>query len=129
MSIPTGITHSESVVVSEANLASAVGSGLVDVYATPMLVALCELAASNCVKPHLEAGEVTVGTKVDVEHSAASVTGMRVTATATVTAVDRRRVDFSLVVTDEAGEVGKGVHTRFVVDKEKFMAKALARKA
>ncbi|MCC8115630.1 MAG: thioesterase family protein [Planctomycetes bacterium] len=129
MSIPTGTAHSESVVVSEANLASAVGSGLVDVYATPMLVALCELAASNCVKPHLEAGEVTVGTKVDIEHSAASVTGMRVTATATVTAVDRRRVDFSLSVVDEAGEVGKGVHSRFIVDREKFIARAAARKA
>ncbi|MCD7895756.1 MAG: thioesterase family protein [Planctomycetaceae bacterium] len=129
MSIPTGTAHSESVVVSEANLASAVGGGLVDVYATPMLVALCELAASNCVKPHLEAGEVTVGTKVDIEHSAASVTGMRVTATATVTAVDRRRVDFSLSVVDEAGEVGKGVHSRFIVDREKFIARAAARKA
>lgn len=129
MTIPVGISHSESVVVDASNIASAVGSGLVDVYATPMMIALLELAAAKCVESHLEPGMVTVGVNVDVTHSDATPIGMKVTAVATVSAVDRRRVDFEIVVSDDAGEVGRGVHTRFVVDKEKFTQKALAKKA
>lgn len=129
MDIPVGTSHSETVTVDQSNVASAVGSGLVDVFATPMMVALLELASARCIEPYLDQGNVSVGTHVDVEHSGATPPGMKVTATATVTAVDRRRVDFSILVVDEAGEVGKGVHTRFVVDKAKFTQKALAKKA
>ncbi len=129
MDIPTGQSHSESTIVNETNIASAVGSGLVDVFATPMMVALIELAAARCLEPHLDADSVSVGTHIDVEHSGATPIGMRVTATATITEVDRRRVVFSVVVQDEAGEVGRGVHTRFVVDRAKFMARAAAKKS
>lgn len=128
MEIPVGSSHTESVIVDETNVASAVGSGLVDVYATPMMVALLELTAARCLQPMLDEGMVSVGTHVDVEHSGATPIGMRVKATATVTEVDRRRVVFSVVVTDDAGEVGRGTHTRFIVDSEKFMAKALAKR-
>ena len=129
MSIQEGAFHSETVVVDEQNIASAVGSGLVDVFATPMMIALLELAAARCIEKFLDPGMVSVGTHVDVEHSGATPVGMKVTATATVTAVDRRKVDFDIVIRDEAGEVGRGSHTRFVVDKAKFTEKALAKKA
>ena len=127
MGIEAGMSHTESVIVNKGNIASAVGSGLVDVFATPMMVALLELAASQCIASALEAGQVSVGTHVDVEHSGATPVGMRVSATATVTAVERRRVDFEVVVKDEVGEVGRGRHTRFIVDKAKFMEKAQAK--
>ena len=127
MTIPVGATHTEAVVVDKSNIASAVGSGLVDVFATPMMVALLELAAARCIEPYLDAGMVSVGTRVDVEHSGATPLGMTVSATATVTAVDRRRVDFAVTVADDVGEVGKGVHSRFVVDKAKFTEKAMAK--
>lgn len=125
--IPVGKTHSEQVVVGESNVASAVGSGLVDVFATPMMVALLELAAAKCIEPLLDEGDVSVGTHIDVEHSGATPKGMTVTAAATVTAVDRRKVEFQVVVSDDKGEVGRGSHTRFVVNREKFMQKALAK--
>lgn len=127
MEIKTGMTHTAETVVDKTNIASAIGSGLVDVFATPMMIALLELAASECIKPCLDAGQASVGGHVNVSHSAATPLGMTVTATATVTAVDRRRVDFDVSVRDEAGEIGKGTHTRFIIDKEKFMQKTAER--
>lgn len=128
MDIEIGATHKEEVMVDESNIASKVGSGLVDVFATPMMVALLELASARCIERFLDDGQVSVGTRVDVEHSGATPIGMKVTAVAKVSAVDRRRVDFSVVIEDEAGEVGRGVHTRFIVDKAKFTEKANAKK-
>ena len=124
MEIKTGTVYTAETVVDKTNIASALGSGLVDVYATPMMVALLELAASECIKPFLEPGQVSVGGHVNVSHVAATPVGMKVTATATVSAVDRRRVDFHVTMRDKAGEIGSGTHTRFIVDKDKFTAKA-----
>lgn len=128
MDIPVGASHTETVMVDETNVASAVGSGLVDVFATPMMIALMEMAAARCLAKFLDEGIVSVGTRVDVEHSGATPIAMRVFATVTVAAVDRRRVDFDVVVTDETGEVGRGTHTRFIVDKAQFTEKALAKR-
>lgn len=127
MEIKIGTSHTEAVAVDGDNIASSVGSGAVDVYATPAMVALLELAAARCLEPFLDEGLSSVGVRVDVGHSAATPIGMKVTATATVAAVDRRRVEFDIVVTDEAGEVGRGRHTRVVVDRERFMEKAVCR--
>ncbi len=129
MTIPTGISHQESVTVDAGNVATAVGSGRVEVFATPMLVALMEAAASRCLEKHLEPGTVTVGTDISIQHSAATPVGMTVTATATVTGADRRLVHFAVSARDETGEVGRGTHTRCVVELEKFMAKARAKGA
>lgn len=127
MNIPIGAQHTSSLLVEESNLASAVGSGLVRVFATPMMIALLELAASECIKPFLEEGMVSVGGHVNVSHTAATPPGMQVRATATVTAVEGRKVAFSVRICDDEGEVGGGTHTRFVVDKEKFTARAYAK--
>lgn len=127
MSIPVGASHSETTIVDASNLASSLGSGLVDVFATPMMILLCENAASKCVAQYLDDGQATVGTHVDIEHSGATPPGMRVTADATVTAVDRRRIEFVVVVNDEVGEVGRGTHVRFIIDKKKFTEKAIAK--
>ncbi len=127
MPIPIGISHLESVTVDAGNVATAVGSGAVEVFATPMLVALMEAAASRCLDNYLEPGTVTVGTDLNIQHSAATPVGMKVTATATVTGVDRRLVHFAVAARDDAGEVGRGTHTRCIVDREKFLAKARAK--
>lgn len=124
MQITAGLSHSESTTVDQNNVASAVGSGLVEVFATPMMVALLEKAAAACIAPCLEDGQASVGTHINVSHSGATPIGMAVTATATVTLVDRRRVEFEVVVRDEAGEVGRGTHTRFVIDRDRFLQKA-----
>ncbi len=128
MDIPVGASHAETVMVDGTNVASAVGSGLVDVFATPMMIALVELTAARCLEKRLDAGVVSVGTHIDIAHSSATPIAMRVTALVTVAAVDGRKVDFDVVVNDEAGEVGRGRHTRFLVDREKFMAKVMEKK-
>ncbi len=128
MDIPVGTAHAETVMVDGTNVASAVGSGLVDVFATPMMIALVELTAARCLEKRLDQGMVSVGTHVDIAHSSATPIAMRVTAKVTVAAVDGKRIDFDVLVTDEVGEVGRGRHTRIAVDKEKFMGKVLAKR-
>ena len=124
MPIEVGMSFTAAAVVDKTNLASTVGSGSIDVFATPMMIALMESAASACIAGCLEPGQSSVGTKIDVSHTAATVAGMKVTATATVTAVDRRRVDFKVTAHDDCGEIGSGTHTRFIIDVNKFMEKA-----
>lgn len=127
MEIKIGSAYTAATTVNRGNIASAVGSGLVDVFATPMMIALLEQAAARCIEPFLDEGQSSVGTHVNVSHSDATPIGMEVSATATVREVDRRRVEFDIVVRDEAGEVGRGNHTRFIIDKEKFTQKANAK--
>ena len=109
--------------VSDKNTARAVGSGSLDVFSTPMMVALMEQAACDALVGAIDADSTTVGVSISVEHKAATVRG-KITATAKVVAVDGRRVDFELSASDESGEIGTGVHSRFVVNVEKFLAKA-----
>jgi len=113
--------------VDSSNIASAIGSGLADVFATPMMVALMELAAAECLTPYLEPGMSSVGTQIAVSHSSATPMGMTVTAAATVTAVAGRQVEFQMHASDDRGEIGSGSHTRFVVQTERFMEKAAAK--
>ena len=76
------------------------------------------------VASHLDEGSSTVGTHLDIAHSAASPVGIEVTCETELVEVDRRRLVFSVVVRDSVGEVGSGTHERFIVDNSKFMSKA-----
>ena len=125
--IETGIKgHREQIVTPEMS-AARVGSGLVDVFATPMLVALIEQTCYESVLPHLEEGQGTVGTLVNVSHLSATPIGKRVWCDSELTEVDRRRLVFCVKAYDEAGLIGEGTHERFVIDTEKFMAKICAK--
>jgi predicted thioesterase len=106
------------------NTAQALGSGTVPVYATPALVALLEEAAVNALRPVLDAGKTSVGTRIDISHLAATPIGMAVSAQATLTAVDGRRLTFAVRADDEAELIAEGVHERVVVDEERFLARA-----
>lgn len=99
------------------------GSGLVEVYATPAMVALMEKTCLRSVVDQLPEGHGTVGTKINVTHSKATPVGMRVECASELVEVDRRRLVFTVVARDEEGEIGKGTHERFIIDTEKFMAK------
>lgn len=114
--------------VQEGNVASAVGSGLLPVFATPQLVALMEGAACRVLEGELPEGSTTVGTRIDVQHTAATPIGMRVRAEATVTAVEGRKISFQIEAFDDVGSVGTATHERFVVDSARFMQKAEAKK-
>lgn len=127
MSITVGLKGRSDTVVTEHNTANAIGSGLVPVFATPYMIALMENAAANSLLPYLAEDEGTVGTHLDVAHTSATPIGMKVWAEAELTAVDGRRLVFSVAAYDEAGQIGHGTHERFVIAPSKFMAKAQAR--
>jgi fluoroacetyl-CoA thioesterase len=91
-----------------------------DIFSTPNLVLLLEEAAIEALAPYLREDQASVGTKVEVAHTAATLLGQTVTATATVTEVDRRRVVFSITVVDDVEEIGSGTHERFIVDVPGF---------
>lgn len=118
-----GLTGEAVMAVAVGNTAVEVGSGSVPVFATPMLVALMENAAINALEGHLPEGQTTVGTKVEVAHTAATPIGMTVTARAELVEADGKRLLFKVTAADNAGPVGQGVHERFVVDLEKFLAR------
>ena len=107
--------------------AARVGSGLVDVFATPMMVALIEQTCYESVLPYLEEGQGTVGTLVNVSHLSATPIGKRVWCESELTEVDRRRLVFCVKAYDDCGLIGEGTHERFVIDTAKFMEKLKAK--
>jgi len=112
-----------SAAVNEKNTAKAVSSGSLDVFATPMMIALMERAACECLSDCLDEGLTSVGSLVNVKHTKASPIGAEVTATARIEFVFGRRVEFSVTASDSSGEIGNGTHIRNIVDAERFMRK------
>jgi fluoroacetyl-CoA thioesterase len=100
---------------------------LPQVFATPMLITCMENAALNAIRQYLDPGESAVGTAIDVRHLAATPVGHEVTATAEVTAVDGRRIEFTVSARDETEEIGRGTHERAVVDMMRIAAKLKAK--
>ena len=128
MKLETGICGEQSVRVSAENTAKTMGSGTLDVFATPALVALAEKTCWQSVAPALEAGSGTVGTKLELEHTAPTPVGMTVTCHSELVAVEGRKLTFKVTLADEKGPVGGGTHERFIIFEEKFAAKAEAKK-
>jgi fluoroacetyl-CoA thioesterase len=118
--IRPGVSGTSELRVAPENSARHLGSGSVDVLATPELVRLAERAAVAAVDPLLPAGSATVGTRVEVEHLAPTPLGMRVVARAELVAVEGRRLTFAVEVRDERELVGRGQHERVIVDLERF---------
>ncbi len=118
-----GLKYESTTVVSAANTATTLGSGDMDVFATPAMVALMENAAMLAVRDHLPEGSATVGTQISTSHLKASPLGASITASAELIEVDSRRLTFAVKAWDEKGTIGEGTHTRFVVDRERFLSK------
>ena len=121
--IEIGLSYTSQLVVGEQNTAIAMGSGDLPVLATPAMMALMENAAMLAVAPHLPEGSTTVGGHIAASHLRPTAVGQKVTATATVTAVDGRKIEFA--VTAHCGEtlLGEGTHTRFIIDCDRFLAR------
>ncbi len=115
-----GLKGESSIVVSDEHTAPHVGSGVVPVLATPVMVNLLEAAALAAVEKHLPRGYQTLGTVLNVRHFAATPVGMKVTASAELTAVNGRTLVFRLSAEDEAERIGEGTHERVVVNVERF---------
>ena len=121
--LQTGIKGKIELTVTKDKCAGAIGSGELDVFATPSMIALIEEAAWKSVVPYLQPGEGPVGTALDVRHVAATPVGLQVTCETELTLVDRRRLVFDVKVYDAFGLVGEGTHERFIIQYEKFMKK------
>jgi predicted thioesterase len=123
MTLNTGLTGEATTVVVHENTAAAVGAGGVEVFGTPMMIALMENAAWRAVADHLDEGDVTVGTLVNVKHLAATPLGQHVRASAELVEIDRRRLVFKVEAHDEKRKIGEGFHERFIVHLEQFLQK------
>ena len=125
--LQTGIKGKQTIVVTPAQTAAYYGSGALEVFATPAMVALLEETAWRSVQPYLEEGQATVGTRVDIRHLAATPLGGKVTCESELVEIDRRRLVFKVEVFDEKTKVGEGIHERFVTQSDKFLAAANAK--
>lgn len=127
--ITIGQTYTKEMIVEEKDLAVRVGSGEVEVFATPMMIALMEHVAAMCLKQFLDEGETSVGVMMNTTHDAATPCGMKVSASATITAVDRKKVKFQVIAKDEKDVIGVCEHARVIVNKEKFETRAKSKNA
>jgi predicted thioesterase len=124
--IPAGLANRYEIVPRAGHTAAAVGNVGVTVVATPFLIGCLELAAQGAILPYCEAGEVTVGTRIEVDHLAAALPGKLVTADARVAAVEGRRVLFEVEARQGSRVLMRGRHGRAIVKLEKLLARAAA---
>ena len=122
-----GICGKQTITVTEEMTAKAMGSGALDVFATPCMIALMENTAFESVQAELEEGCGTVGTALNVKHVAATPVGMKVTCDTELIKVDGRALTFLVKAYDACGLIGEGEHERFIISEEKFQAKTDAK--
>ncbi len=118
-----GMAHTSTVTVCKENLAVTMGSGDMEVLATPAMVALMENAAMRCVAAELPEGSSTVGGMIQTSHLKPSAPGAVIEATATLTQIEGRKLTFKVEAKDNGQLIGEGIHLRFIVDKAKFLSK------
>ena len=119
-----GLIGEATLVVATPHTARHLGSGGVDVLATPIMIALMEGAARTLVDSKLDSGQMSVGVNLNVTHLAATPLGMRVTARAKLLAVEGRKLTFEVEAYDEREKIGEGTHTRAIINLDRFMARA-----
>lgn len=124
-----GMTGSARTVATEDKLATRVGSGTVDVFASPSMIALMEAAAVDCVEALLPEGFVTLGTHLDVTHASPTPPGFTVSSQATLDKVEGRKLTFTVTAHDGQERIGGGTHTRIIVDTPRFLARLAAKTA
>ena len=120
-----GLTHTSRLTTADTHSARHWGSGALDVFSTPAMAALMENAAMNAVNQALPEGSDTVGTQLNISHLRATPIGEPIEATALLRVVEGRKLEFDVTASDSRGEIGRGTHTRFVVDREKFLKKIM----
>lgn len=122
--LKTGLKGKETTIVDESNTAKTMGSGTLDVFATPAMTALMEKTAWKSVAGELEEGCGTVGIRLEITHDAPTPLGMKVTCESVLTGIDGRKLTFEVEARDERGKIGSGIHERFIIDNKKFQEKA-----
>lgn len=118
-----GITGRQALTVGHSDTAASYGSGLVEVFATPAMIALMEKTAQLSVQPLLPEGHITVGTEVNVTHIKASLPGMEIVCKTELLEADGRKLLFRVSASDRDGLIGEGTHRRVIVNAAGFMEK------
>lgn len=118
-----GITSTMEMHVTDNNTAKKLGSGNLDVFATPAMIALMENTSKNSVDLHLPTGYTTVGIEINVKHIKASPVGAKIRCEASLKEVKGKKLVFYVEAWDESGKIGEGTHTRYIVNSEDFMKK------
>ena len=126
--IEPGITNRLKQTVTDQMTADRVGSGLAQVFATPMMIALMEQTCAESVAHLPPEGQSTVGTHINVSHCSATPIGMEVWCDSELVEVDRRRLVFSVKAYDTCGLIGEGRHERFIIENAKFQANTESKK-
>lgn len=124
----TGIKGKQTFVVEQAQSAKEMGSGTLNVLATPAMVAWMEQTAWRSVADQLDEGQGTVGILMNIKHLAPTPLGMTVTCEAELTRVEGRKLCFTVHAEDETGVIGEGTHERFIIDETAFQSKADSKK-
>lgn len=128
LDLKIGLNASVEAVVLQNNTAEEMGSGGLDVYATPSMIALMEKAALSAVEPHLPEGYSTVGTMVNIKHISATPVGMKVKAVAELTGVEDRKLTFKIEAFDAVEKIGEGCHERYIIGVDRFRSKVYSKK-
>ena len=127
MELKTGIKGFAETVVDKTNVASSVGSVLLDVYSTPSMIALIEKAAAESVEEGLEERQGTVGIRLEISHLAATPIGQKVRAETELVEIDGRILTFEVSVYSEVEKIGEGTHKRCIILNDRFVEKMNAR--
>ncbi|HEY6273268.1 MAG TPA: thioesterase family protein [Terriglobales bacterium] len=125
--IPIGASASKSVIVTREMTVAHFHPDMPEVYGTPMMIYLMEVAAADAIEKYLPAGWASVGALVNVRHLAATPVGFTITARAEVSAVSERQVSFAVEAHDGTEKVGEGTHVRGIINLERFQARFKAK--
>lgn len=120
--LEVGLKNVEKLVVDKTNTAASVGSGGLEVFSTPNMIALMEMTCKNLADSKLEEGKGTVGISISTNHKAATPLGMEVRCECELVEIDRSRLVFNVKCFDELDEIGEGRHERFIIENDKFLA-------
>lgn len=120
-SLTPGKTALAEMLVGQSDTASSYGSGLIDVFATPAMIAFMEKTAMLSIQSELPAGYITLGTEICVTHVKATAKGKRVTCETELIEINGKKLLFKVRAFDEAGLIGEGTHRRYIVNAEEFV--------
>jgi fluoroacetyl-CoA thioesterase len=121
--LEVGLTFKKDYLIKEEHAARHIGSGDIEVLSTPSMIGFMENAAMECVKPELTQGQTTVGSAINIKHLSPVPTGEKLTVTAQLIDIDKKRLTFKVRAEWRNKVIGDGRHERFIVNREKFLQK------